>query len=459
MIPPGPPPAFPGRRLLAFRRDPIGFLQGLADAHGDLVFYRTGPRHVLLVNEPELIKEVLVTQHRNFIKSMVLQRSRAILGDGLLTSEGEQHLRQRRLVAPAFHRQRIAAYGSAMVADADRARQRWSDGATVDMHTEMMRLTLAVVGKTLFGTDVEGEADEIGQALNDLLQLFDLLFLPFSALLERLPIPATRRRQRALARIDATIYRMIDERRRDPRDNGDLLSMLVAAQDEEGDGRGMSDSQVRDEAITMFLAGHETTANALTWTWYLLARNPAAEAELHAELDRVLAGRLPALEDLPALRYTEMVLRESMRLLPPAWAVGREALAPFELGGYAIPARTVVVASQFITHRDPRWYPEPERFDPLRWTPEAQAVRPKFAYFPFGGGPRICVGESFAWMEGILLLATLAQRWRCRLAPGARVELLPLITLRPKYGMPMVLERRQPAANSAAPAYHKQSSI
>ncbi|HEY1014008.1 MAG TPA: cytochrome P450 [Herpetosiphonaceae bacterium] len=458
MIPPGPPPTLPGRRLLAFRRDPIGFLQGLAREYGDLVFYRTGPRHVLLVNEPELIKEVLVTQHRNFIKSMVLQRTRAILGEGLLTSEGEHHLRQRRLVQPAFHRQRIAAYGAAMVELADRARQRWRDGAAVDMHQEMMRLTLAVVGRTLFDTDVEGEADELGQALNDLMQLFDLLFVPFSALLERLPIPSTRRRQRAAARIDATIYRMIDERRKDGRDHGDLLSMLVMAQDEEGDGRGMTDRQVRDEAITIFLAGHETTANALTWTWYLLAQNPAAEAELHAELDRVLAGRPPAFEDLPTLRYTEMVLRESMRLLPPAWAVGREALAPFELGGYALPARTVVVTSQFITHRDPRWYPEPERFDPGRWTPEAQAGRPKFAYFPFGGGPRICVGESFAWMEGVLLLATLAQQWRCRLAPGASVELLPLITLRPKHGMPMIVERRQPAeAPAAAAAYQERA--
>lgn len=264
--------------------------------------------------------------------------------------------------------------------------------------------------------------------------------MPFAEQLEYLPLPMIRRFGQARRRLDATIARMIVERRATG-DRGDLLSMLLLAQDA-GDGPGMSDVQVRDEAMTLFLAGHETTANALTWAWYLLSQSPDVEARFHDEIDRVLQGRLPMVDDLPQLVYTRMLMSESLRLYPPAWTIGRRALGDYHVGGYVIPAGSIVLMSQWVMHRDPRYYPDPKRFDPCRWTPEAQAERPKFAYFPFGGGSRLCVGESFAWMESILLLATLAQRWRLRLAPGQQVAAQPSITLRPRYGMRMVIERR-----------------
>jgi cytochrome P450 len=366
-----------------------------------------------------------------------------LLGTGLLTSEGDVHLRQRRLAQPAFHRQRVAAYGATMAAYAAARRDRWRSGATVDVHQEMMALTLAIAGKTLFDADVEHEAAEIGAALATTFQSFHFgFFLPFGELLERLPLPATLRFRKARARLDATIYRMIDERRRSGADRGDLLSMLLLAQDTEGDGGGMTDLQLRDEAMTIFLAGHETTANMLTWTWYLLSQHPDVEARLHAEVDAALGDRLPTANDLARLPYSRMVLAEAMRLYPPAWIIGRRALGPFEAAGYEIPARSIILASQYVTHRDARWFPDPERFDPERFTPEQQAARPKFAYYPFGGGPRVCIGEQFAWMEGVLVLATIAQRWTLRLVPGHPVALQPIITLRPKFGMRMTVEAR-----------------
>ncbi len=301
---------------------------------------------------------------------------------------------------------------------------------------------MAVVAKTLFDADVTGEAAEIGHSLTTIISLFHRFNMPFSGLVQKLPLPSNIRFQRARARLDRTIYRVIAERRASGGDRGDLLSMLLLATDEEGDGTGMTDLQLRDELMTLFLAGHETTANALTWTFYLLSQNPGAEDELHAELDRALGGRPPAAEDLPALRYTEQVFAESMRLYPPAWALGRRAVRDVEIGGRSIPAQAFVVVSALLTQRDPRFYPDPLRFDPERFAPEARAARPKFAYFPFGGGARQCIGEPFAWMEGTLLLATLAQKWRLRLAPGQRVEPQPLITLRPRYGMRMIVEAR-----------------
>jgi cytochrome P450 len=271
---------------------------------------------------------------------------------------------------------------------------------------------------------------------------FNFAMLPFTEYLERLPLPSVRRFNSARDTLDRTIYRMIAERRRSGEDKGDLLSMLLMATDTEGDGSGMSDLQLRDEALTIFLAGHETTANALTWSWYLLSQHPDVEARLHEEIDSVLNGRAPSYGDMPALPYTRMVFAESMRLYPPAWAIGRRALHPFDARGFIIPKRSVVIMSQYIVHRDARFFPEPERFDPDRWKPEAVAVRPKFSYFPFGGGNRVCIGEQFAWMEGVLLIAALAQKWRMRLVPGHPVEVQPLITLRPKHGMRMTLEKR-----------------
>ncbi len=288
---------------------------------------------------------------------------------------------------------------------------------------------------------MEGEAAEIGQALTEALHAVNRLLLPGGELAEKLPLPANRRADEARQRLDATIYRIIHERRSGGEDRGDLLSMLLQAVDEESGG-GMSDEQVRDEAMTLFLAGHETTANALTWTWYLLAQNPAEERQLHHELDRVLAGRLPTADDLPDLLYTRMVLSESIRLYPPAYVIGRQAIEPYEVRDYVIQPGSTLFVSPYVMQRDPRYWFDFERFDPNRWTPEAQARRPKFSYFPFGAGPRVCIGEGFAWTEGILALATLAQRWQARLVLGHPVQLDPLITLRPKHGIRMTLHRR-----------------
>jgi cytochrome P450 len=416
----------------------------MAREHGDIAYFKMGPQNVYFLNHPDLIKDVLVTHNQNFIKGRALQRSKRLLGEGLLTSEGEFHRRQRRLVQPAFHKQRIASYGAMMTEYAERVSARWSDGETLDMSQEMMRLTLGIVGKTLFDADVESEAQEIGEALNTVMELFNAMLLPFSEVLEKLPLPQNRRFQAAKNRLDETIYRMIDERRKSGEDRGDLLSMLLLAQDEEGDGKGMTDEQVRDESLTIFLAGHETTANGMTWTWYLLSQHPEVEAKLHEELDRVLEGkRPPTFADVPSLRYVEMVFAESMRLYPPAWAVGRLTLNDYEAGGYVIPRGSLVLLSQYVMHRDERYYSDPTHFDPERWTPEARESRPTYSYFPFGGGPRRCIGEGFAWMEGILLIATLAREWRMRLVPDHPVEPRPVITLRPKYGMRMTLSNWQ----------------
>lgn len=440
--PPGPKRRLLGTLFLALRRNPLSFLAQLSRDYGDIVHFKIGPQNIVLLNNPEMIKDVLVTQSHKFVKGRGLQLAKRLLGEGLLTSEGEFHRRQRRLAQPAFHRQRIVSYGKVMVECAARMADRWLDGATIDIAPEMSRLTLAIVGKTLFGADVESEAREIGEALTETIRVWRLSTLPYGELLEKLPLPSTRRFQAARTRLDATIYRFIEEHRAAGVDRGDLLSMLLMAKDAEGDGGSMTDEQLRDEAMTIFLAGHETTANALTWTWYLLAQHPEAEAILQDELREVLSGRHPTVEDLPRLTYSEMVLAESMRLFPPAWIIGRRALEDFEVNSYLIPAGSLVLMSQYVMHRDPRYYPDPNRFDPLRWSTEAKAVRLKFSYFPFGGGPRVCLGESFAWMEGVLVMATLAQRWQMQLVPGHRVEPQPLITLRPKFGMRMLLRRR-----------------
>jgi cytochrome P450 len=441
---PGPRRRVPALDALRMGRDPLGFLTGLRDRYGDIARVPLGAETLYLFSHPDLVRDVLVTNHRNFHKGRGLERAKMLLGDGLLTSEGEFHLRQRRLAQPAFHRQRVAAYGATMATYAAARRDRWRAGTTIDAHQEMMALTLAIVGKTLFDADVEHEAGEIGAALATTFESFHFgFFLPFGELLERLPLPATLRFRKARARLDATIYRLIEERRRAGGDRGDLLSMLLLAQDTEGDGGRMTDLQLRDEAMTIFLAGHETTANAMAWTWYLLAQHPDVEARVHAEIDTALGGRIPGADDLPLLPYTRMVLAESMRLYPPAWIVGRRAIGPFDANGYTIPARSIVLLSQYTMHRDARWFPDPERFDPERFTPERQAARPKFAYFPFGGGPRVCIGEQFAWMEGLILLATIAQRWRLRLVPDHPIALQPIITLRPKHGIRMIVEARR----------------
>jgi cytochrome P450 len=440
--PPGPHPRFPVISFFAYRRNMIEFLERAAREHGDIVYFKMGPQEAYFLNHPDYIKDVLVTRQQNFIKGRALQRSKRLLGEGLLTSEGGFHTRQRRLAQPAFHRGRVASYADVMAEYAARTASGWRDGEQLDISQEMMRLTLAIVAKTLFDADVEEEAQEIGEALSTIFGLFNAMLFPFSELLEKLPLPQNKRFQKAKRRLDETIYRIIDERRRTGSDHGDLLSMLLLSQDEEGTG-GMTDEQVRDEVLTLFLAGHETTANALTWTWYLLSQHEDVEARLHAEIDGVLDGReRPTFDDVERLSYTEMVLAESMRLYPPAWALGRLATKETEIGGYKIAPGALVLMSQYVMHRDARFYSAPERFDPERWTAQARESRPQFAYFPFGAGARRCIGESFAWMEGALLIATLARRWRMRHVPQHPVELQPLITLRPKHGMLMTVHKR-----------------
>lgn len=441
LTPPGPRARFPGHMLVEFARRRLPFMVESAKKYGDIVFFKVGNERIYLFNHPDLIRDVLVTNQRNFIKSRALVRAKRVLGEGLLTSEGDFHLRQRRLAQPAFHRDRIAAYGRSMVDYAVRTSSRWVNAGPLDIHDEMMKLTLAIVAKTLFSADVEKEATEIGEALTTTFDAFNIGILPFSEILEKLPLPYIKRFEAARGRLDETIYRIIDERRATREDKGDLLSMLLLAQDTEGDGGGMTNTQLRDEAMTIFLAGHETTANALSWTWYLLSQHPEIEARLHREVD-ALGDRLPQPEDLPSLPYTRMILAESMRLYPPAWAVGRRAINDFEVNGYNIPAQSMVLMSQYIMHRDPRFYPDPERFDPERWQPDVAATRPKFSYFPFGGGTRICIGEQFAWMEGTLILATIAQHWQMRYLGTSLPEIEPRITLRPRNGLEMKVERR-----------------
>lgn len=437
-VPPGP--GLSGLAALrAFRRDPIALLARAA-ACGDVSYLKLPRFPAYLLNHPDLVRDVLVTEGHHFMKGPTMQAAKLVLGESLLTSEGDYHKRQRRMIQPIFHHDRIAGYGGPMVEHALRTAGRWGDGQTLDVHREMARLTLSVVGATLFGTDVEtDEARAVGDALALQLSMFDRVFSPFFRVSMRLPLPSNRRFERANASLDAVIGRMIAERRATAASGDDLLSLLIRAQE---DGAGMTDRQVRDEAMTLFLAGHETTSTVLTWTWYLLSQHPEAERKLHAELHDVLGGRAPTIRDLPRLRYTEMVLSESMRVLPPAWAIGRRALADHPAGGYEIPKGAVVIVSPYLVHHDPRWFDDPEAFVPERWADGQREKPPRHAYFPFGAGSRMCIGEPFAWLEAILVLAAIAQRWRLRLAPGHPVELQPVITLRPRHGMLMRVERR-----------------
>jgi cytochrome P450 len=431
------------------QKDAVGFLRGVAREYGDVAHFTYGPQHLYLFSHPEGVYDVLVRHGRSFQKGKSVQRTKVVVGQGLTTAEGELHKRQRRLVQPAFHRQRIAGYAEVMIDRASRIRDRWSDGQEFDLHREMMALTLSVVAKTLFNADLDEEVDVIGKALSDLLESFPLLILPFSEHLFRLPLPPVRRLEAARARLDRIIYGIIADRRRSQHDQGDLLSMLLMAQDDEGDGSGMSDEQLRDECLAVLLAGHETIANTLTWTLYLLSRNPDAERELHAELDRVLGGRPPTPADYPSLPYAEMVIAESMRIFPSVWGTSRLAMEDVSIGGWTVPQGSMAIVAPSVTQTDPRWWPDPLRFDPLRFTPEAKAARPRMAYFPFGGGTRICIGESFAWMEGVLMLATLAQKWRVQVTsePQPRAS----FTLRPRGGMPARVELRSPVATAERP--------
>ncbi len=439
------PPGFQ-RNLLWFAlrkfrpANPIFLFQHLAETYGDIVHYKLGHHHIVFLNHPDYIREVLVVQNDNFIKERTVQRTKMLLGEGMITSEGNIHRAQRIAAQPAFHRQRISEYAEVIVEEAVRMRDSWRAGQQRDIAADMMHLTLNIVARTLFATDLREEVYELAAAINRIMGLYNfLVMLPLAEWLVHVRPPGLAAFVRARNRIDAVVYRMIDAHLRRGRDHGTLLDMMLAAtQVNDPESR----QALRDQVITIFLAGYETVANALSWTWYLLSQNADCERSFHAELDCVLGGRAPNAENVPRLRCTESVMAESLRLYPPAWAMGRYARNDFALGDYFLPARTTVLISQFVTHRDPRFFPDPLRFDPHRFSTEEKARRMKFTYFPFGAGARQCIGESLAWMEGVLILATLAQKWKLQLVPGHRVEPQPLITLRPKYGMLMQINER-----------------
>jgi len=426
-----------------FGRDQLGFYTACARDYGDLVPIRLGPRRALLVYHPDAIEEVLVARSRDFVKSPgVRLLLRRLVGNGLFLAEGEFWLRQRRLVQPAFHRQRIGGYGEVMTSYTARRLAGWKDGDVLDVHAEMMTLTQIIVAKTLFDADVTDESYSIAQTSNVLAAAFGarirsvVQFIP-----DWVPTPTNLRAGRALRHLDQVVHRMVAARRRVGEDRGDLLSMLLQAQDAD-DGRRMSDEQVRDEVMTLFMAGHETTAVALSWTWYLLAAHPDVEAGLVEELRRVLGDRPPTVADLPNLKYADMIVSESMRLYPPAYALARQAVNTTEVAGHSLAPGMVVIMPAWVVHRDPRWFEDPEAFRPERWAGDRARRLPRFAYFPFGGGPRQCIGNAFATMEAVLLLCTIAQRFRLAMEPGQRVAPAPYITLRPEPGPRMRLARR-----------------
>jgi cytochrome P450 len=445
-FPPGPERGALDGVFSPFRRDPLTFLASAARKYGDIVGLRFLHFRTYLISNPDDIEDVLVNHPRKFVKGRVLQANKRLFGNGLLTSEGDFWLRQRRLAQPAFHRTRIASYAQTMVGYTEKMLERWKDGEERDAHQEMMQLTLQIVGKTLFDADVAGDAQEIGRTITLLLDFSSdfrrLIFTP-----KWLPTPRNIQTTFAIRRLNKIVYRMIAGRRGSGRDAGDLLSMLLTAQDE--DGTRMNDRQLRDETLTLFLAGYETTANLLAWTWWLLATHPEAEKKLHQELDATLAGRAPTMDDLPRLPYTGHILTESLRLYPPAWGMARLAIEDHEIAGYRVPAGTGVAIAQWVVHRDPRWYEAPDEFRPERWEGDLQKRLPRFAYFPFGGGPRQCIGNMFALMEATLVLATVAQRFRLRMEAGAEIVPLASITLRPKSGVPVRLESRHGKTKAA----------
>jgi cytochrome P450 len=471
--PPGPNYKMPGKLIRQFTHDPIKTLSTISQIYGDISSFTLGPnQRVYLINNPDYIEKVLIYDHRNFKKGKRLQVAKNLLGEGLVTSEGDFHNRQRRLIQPIFRPRQIMSYANIMTDYAIRFRDRWKNEDIVDVSQEMMELTLGIICKSVLNYDVESEAKQVGKALTTTRNYSRRLQSPIGHILDKIPIlPAPKGAREAIKELDSMVYGLISDRRRRQQEESDnkrfddLLSRLLEAQDSNLAGPAsldsaqsssngkMSDKQVRDEVMTIFIAGHETTANALTWTFYLLSQYPDVEKKLHDEIDSVLGGidrknghavtKIPTTEDIPKLQYTEKVLRESMRIYPPVWTMGRYVENDYQVGEYTIPAGSSILMSQYVMHHDPRYYEEPEQFNPDRWTAKFKTDLPRFSYFPFGGGIRGCIGEPFAWTEGILIIAIIAQKWTMRLVPGQRIKLDPAITLRPKYGMKMKLIRRK----------------
>ena len=437
-------PYYARRKWVSFG-EPIPLFEHLHDTFGRIAHYRFLGSTIVFINDPEYINEILVTQSGSFVRERTLKRMKILLGEGLITSDDPIHMQQRRIVAPAFHRQRIAGYADQIVASAQESAARWTADQEIDIADEMMQLSLHIVARTLFHSEVTADVLAVRDEVNTIMGLYNFLVaFPRLESVLHWPIPGVIKFRRSRAKLDALVATMIASRRSFTREQlvqrGDLLSMLVAARDEDGSGKGMTDTQVRDEVLTIFLAGYETVANALTWTWYLLSQNPDAAARMYAEVKQVLGDTTATVESFQRLKYTEMVFAESMRLYPRAWAMGRQSTCPIELGPYRFPPDTHFFLSQYIMHRSPEFWPDPLEFRPERHTAEARAARPRFLYFPFGGGNRQCIGEGFAWMEGVLSLATIAQRWRLSFLPTYPVIPQAKITLRPKHPMMMRVE-------------------
>jgi cytochrome P450 len=427
--------------LLDFGQDPLEFLSHCAREYGEIVPLNLGLTTGCFINKPELIHDVLKDKDV-FVKSRGVRSLKTLLGQGLLSSEGESWFRQRRLIQPVFHQKRIAGYGKIMVEYTEKMLQTWHDGEVRDVNQEMMRLTLDIVMKCLFSQDIsERQAQEVAHALDVAMAWFESKRKRNFLVLEWFPLPENIRYRQVIHQLDQSIYHLIQERRKVEEDTGDLLSMLMAAKDEE-DGSQMNDQQLRDEIITLMLAGHETTANTLSWTWMLLSQNPHVQEQLLAELQAVLAGRLPTVEDIPHLRYTNFVIKESMRLYPAVAIMARQVKTACELAGYQIPAGCIMTMSQWVMHRDPHYFEDPETFKPERWENDLEKQLPKGVYFPFGDGPRICIGKGFALMEAVLLLATIAQKFQLKLVPDHPIIPQPSITLRPAKGIQVSLQQR-----------------
>jgi len=442
-LPPGPGAAGSLRVLAGLHRDPTAVMSELRARHGDLVHFRIGPQHVFVVMRADLAREVLVTHQRSFKKGPGFERARIVLGNGLLTSEGDFHLRQRRMLQPAFHRRVVDTYAGIMLDEARRVGDAWCDGEPRDVAADMTQLALRVVTRALFGAELDADAERIGHAVAEVGEFFDYLTIALLPVLLRTPLPRVQRFKQGIAELEQATARVIAERRSAGAvADGDLLSILLAARDVEGDGTGMTDEQVRDEALTLITAGHETTANGLNWTWYQLALHPDVEERFHAELDGALDDAPAGPEDAARLPYTEAVFLESMRLFPPAWGIERRAVTDQAIGGHVIPAGAAVLMPTFVMHRDPRLFPEPLRFDPGRFLPEGSAGRPDWAYPLFGGGTRKCIGVGFAMLEAKLVLAELGRRFRLRLDPSRPVVPQARVSLRPRDGLWMIPERR-----------------
>ncbi len=445
-FPPGPKPRPIVGNLLEFRKDQLGFITHLQKQYNKAFTFYIGKAPMVMFTTPEAVRYVLVEHAKNFIMGEIMQGLRLLLGDGLLTTDGEFHRRQRRLMLPAFHRKRVEGYRDAMIDYTERMLENWQPGRQVDIAVEMQRLTLRIVARALFDVDLTHESQALGAAFDDAREYPNRRRYSFRALRINLPFTAYGKFVRAKALLDKTIYDIIARRRETGEDKGDVVSMLLAARDE--DGSALSDVQVRDQLMTLLAAGHETTANALTWTFYLLSQNPEERDKLLAELHSVLNGRSPTVEDLARLPYLEMVVKESMRLFPPAWIMGRRAIEDYDLEGYHLPAGSFVLLSPWVIHHKAEYFAEPQRFWPERFDPEKGEEQPPFAYFPFGAGPRMCIGSTFAMMEVRLLLATILQRYSPRLAPGHPVVPRPMVTLRSRFGMCMVLEPTREAVHA-----------